>query len=69
MTCDGKRAGDACDVDGGLGTCVPDCDAQCLVCVAATPMKPSEPVTASGGCGGGGLVLVLVLVLGLVLGR
>lgn len=68
--CDGKRAGDTCTVDGGIGigTCVPDCDAQCLSCVAAVPAKPDTNVVAGGGCGGG-LALMLVLVLVLVIFR
>ncbi len=63
MECDGKRAGDTCAIDGGLGTCVPDCDAQCLACVAPKPYVPDQPVGATGGCSvGGALLLVLVIV-------
>ncbi len=64
MECDGKRAGDTCAGDGGLGNCVPECDAQCLVCVTPSPAKPDQPVSAAGGCNaGGGIVLLVVAAL------
>lgn len=61
MECDGKRAGDTCAADGGLGNCVPECDAQCLVCVAPSPFMPDPPVSAAGGCNAGGSIVLLVL--------
>jgi len=64
MECDGKRAGDTCTVDGGFGTCVTDCDARCLVCVAPKPVEPDKPLAAGGGgCSAAGATFLLLLLL------